>query len=323
MGELLGFRPATDQNLPAPDLLIELLRINKLSVQILSLLKDRHPKLTAIYDNHRLRTVALNSQCLRSGIRAQNALKARNLNFLLFKGPPQQLQLYDDCYARPCADLDMLVQPSDFIAARMALQEIGYEVEQKSNSLWWIRFLGEQHLSHNSGSIIDLHHRLHQPGSPGPRNVASFLQRGRALQIGEYDYVVPPLEDVMLICCINLAKSLFNRQACGGYVLDIACAMQKLGTGGRAACLDRARQLGMKGMFLLGMRAVSATIDRSLASDGADEFLSSVDDFDLARYAAHPFPARYAVDWPPRNAVGNLYGTRRPLFHGVELGVCV
>ncbi|RFC65768.1 hypothetical protein DY251_17205 [Mesorhizobium denitrificans] len=281
MAEVLELSPIVDQDLPDLDVLIEVLRINKLSVQILPLLRDRHAKLAATYNNHRLRTVALNAQCLRSATCAQAVLESRGLKFLLFKGPPQQMQLYGNRYARPCADLDILVQPADFVTARIALQEIGYKVAQKSNSLWWSRFLGEQHLSHDSGAIIDLHHRLHQPGSPGPATVTSFLERGRMLAIDETAYVVPPLEDVLLICCVNLAKALFNREPCGGYVLDIAAALLRLGAKDRAACRDRAAQLGMQGIFLLGMRAVSATVDRSIVPDSADEFLPSVDDLTL------------------------------------------
>ncbi|TGT36057.1 nucleotidyltransferase family protein, partial [Mesorhizobium sp. M8A.F.Ca.ET.167.01.1.1] len=105
--------------------------------------------------------MAMNVACLGDSIAIDRVLRERRVDFVFLKGPLQQHLLYGDHFMKPSGDVDILVSPASFAAAREALRTIGYEVAGKSRSVWWVRFLGEQHMVRDDGgraATVDLHH---------------------------------------------------------------------------------------------------------------------------------------------------------------------
>ena len=190
-------------------------------------------------------------------------LRARQIDFVFLKGPFQQQLLYDDHFMKPSGDVDVLVSPAGFFPARDALRSIGYEVAGKSRSVWWVRFLGEQHMTRGDGprpSTVDLHYRLQQPGSPSPRDADGFLRRKRQLEIAGATVPFTSAADTLLLSCISVAKALFNREPCAGYVCDVRASASRLDEADQQLVLDAAVKQGLDDTLLLGLRVADVLL---------------------------------------------------------------
>ncbi|RUU65660.1 hypothetical protein EOC99_08670, partial [Mesorhizobium sp. M7A.T.Ca.TU.009.01.1.1] len=204
----------------------DIARLNKVAIFVLKALSrapalERPPELFRWLDTYRRRTVSMNASCIMDSMAVHDVLRASEIDFVFLKGPFQQQLLYDDHFMKPSGDVDILVSPLGFFRARDALRQIGYEVSGKSNSVWWVRFLGEQHMTRDDGprsSTVDLHYRLQQPGSPSPRDADGFLRRKRQVEIAGATVPFTSVADTLLLSCISVAKALFNREPCAGYV---------------------------------------------------------------------------------------------------------
>lgn len=163
-----------------------------------------------------------------------------------FKGPFHQHQLYGDYFYRPSNDLDMLVPRARFEDALAALAGIGFTV-RRGTSQWWKFSLGEVHLDYQGGGVIDLHHRLQQPGCPAPRDLTEFLEAPQVEWLGEAPIAIPPLEQALLISALNFCKELFHRKPSARYAFDFAAGALRLGAKEQAGFAALVRRQGMEG----------------------------------------------------------------------------
>jgi hypothetical protein len=196
----LFFAPGANRNdgrahMPPPTVsaahVADIARLNKVAVFLLKACARAPtgampPDLPGWLDGYRRRTMSMNAACIGDSIAIARVLRDSRVDFVFLKGPLQQHLLYGDHFMKPSGDVDILVSPASFAKARQALRTIGYEVAGKSRSVWWVRFLGEQHMVREDGaraSTVDLHHRLQQPGSPSPRDIDGFLRRKREVAV--------------------------------------------------------------------------------------------------------------------------------------------
>ncbi len=77
-------------------------------------------------------------------------------------------------------------------------------------------------------STVDLHYRLQQPGSPSPRDADGFLRRKRLVEITGTEVPFTSVADTLMLSCISVAKAMFNREPCAGYVCDIRASANRL-----------------------------------------------------------------------------------------------
>jgi hypothetical protein len=256
-------------------------------------------------DTYRGRTASLNAFSLMDTLAIQNTLRSKNLDFVFLKGPVQQGLLYGDHFMKPAGDVDVLVSRSDFAKARDALRSIGYEVAEKSRSRWWVTFLGEQHLTRTTPrlSTVDLHQRLQQPGSPSPRDTDLFLQRKRLVEVAGTKTPFISAQDILLLACISVAKALFNREACAGYVCDIRAGLDDMADEGQRELLDHAGSQGLAGTLLLGARAADLLLGGAGGplSDAARGICPGLRDNDLRNMILAPWIA--TIRWPLRRTM--------------------
>jgi hypothetical protein len=267
--------------------------------------------------------MAMNSSCMMDSMAIHGALRDRSIDFVFLKGPFQQHLLYGDHFMKPSGDVDILVSPSVFFKARDALRSIGYEVAGKSRSVWWVRFLGEQHITRTSGptsSTVDLHYRLQQPGSPSPRDTDGFLRRKRPVEIAGATMPFISASDTLLLSSISVAKALFNREPCAGYVCDVRASANRLSAADQQNALDYAAEQGLVDTLLLGLRAADVLLGGTGAvpSERATRILSRIGNQDLLNMVIAPWLS--SLRWPQRRTVLWELCGRAPVRYMAEAG---
>jgi hypothetical protein len=306
----------------------DIARLNKVATFVLKALSrapaaDRPAELFQWLDTYRRRTVSMNAACLMDSMEIHQALRDRQIDFVFLKGPFQQHLLYDDHFLKPSGDVDLLVSPAGFARARDALRSIGYEVAGKSRSVWWVRFLGEQHMIRGNGpksSTVDLHYRLQQPGSPSPRDADGFLRRKRLVEITGTEVPFTSVADTLMLSCISVAKALFNREPCAGYVCDIRASANRLGEADQQRVLDAAVSQGLDDTLLLGLRAADVLLGATgtLLSERAKPILSRIGNEDLLNMVIAPWLS--SLRWPQRRTVLWELCGRAPVRYLAEAG---
>jgi len=304
----------------------DIARLNKVATFVLKALSrapasERPAELFQWLDAYRRRTVSMNAACLMDSMTIHTALRDRQIDFVFLKGPFQQHLLYDDHFMKPSGDVDILVSPAGFSKARDALRSIGYEVSGKSRSVWWVRFLGEQHMIRGNGpSTVDLHYRLQQPGSPSPRDADGFLRRKRLVEITGTEVPFTSAADTLMLSCISVAKALFNHEPCAGYVCDIRASANRLGEADQQRVLDAAVSQGLDDTLLLGLRAADVLLGATgtVLSERAKPILSRIGNDDLLNMVIAPWLS--SLRWPQRRTVLWELCGRAPVRYLAEAG---
>ncbi|WP_027142860.1 nucleotidyltransferase family protein [Mesorhizobium sp. WSM3626] len=306
----------------------DIARLNKVGTFVLKALSrapanERPAELFQWLETYRRRTVSMNAACLMDSMAINEALLDRRIDFVFLKGPFQQHLLYDDHFMKPAGDVDILVSPAGFSKAREVLRSIGYEVSGKSRSVWWVRFLGEQHMVRGNGpksSTADLHYRLQQPGSPSPRDADGFLRRKRLVEITGAEVPFTSAADTLMLSCISVAKALFNREPCAGYVCDIRASASRLDEADQQRVLDAAVSQGLEDTLLLGLRAADVLLGGTgtLLSERAKPILSRIGNEDLFNMVIAPW--LLSLRWPQRRTVLWELCGRAPVRYLAEVG---
>jgi hypothetical protein len=158
-----------------------------------------------------------------------------NIEFIMYKGPLLQQQLYGDLFLRSSTDIDLLVHSLDFERAGKSLIAHDYVLPPECRSLWWRHFLGEQHFfSRQKGvATVDLHHRVQQPGAPAPRHMSTFFSCPRWTRVGSWEVPVLSATNTALISAMSLVKAVVLREPAGAYVCDFAKAVLAMDEAGR------------------------------------------------------------------------------------------
>jgi hypothetical protein len=306
----------------------DIARLNKVATFVLKAL-SRAPagkapsELLGWLDAYRRRTVSMNSCCIMDSMAIHQVLRDKHIDFVFLKGPFQQRLLYGDHFMKPSGDVDILVSPAGFFKAREALRSIGYEIAGKSRSVWWVRFLGEQHMVGGSGSkpsTVDLHYRLQQPGSPSPRNPDGFLRRKRLVEVAGVGVPFISASDTLLVSCISVAKAFFNREPCAGYVCDVRASASRLSEAEQQNVLDYAAEQGLVDTLLLGLRAADVLLGGAgtLLSERATRILARIDNADLFHMVIAPWLS--SLKWPQRRTVLWELCGREPVRYLAEAG---
>ncbi|MFO6448773.1 nucleotidyltransferase family protein [Erythrobacter sp. NE805] len=197
------------------------------------------PPLAEAVRHARARAAVSNGRVLGLARIAFPILASAGIPAIAFKGPFQHRQIHGDPFFCRSGDLDLLVARADFAAALASFEAAGF-TRRGDTSPWWTRALGEVHLVHPQGGVIDLHHRLQQPGSPPPADLGAFLSEGRRETIGGVAITFPGLVDTVLICALNLAKEFAHRKPSARYAYDLAAGLLALAACGESAAFAEA-----------------------------------------------------------------------------------
>ncbi len=225
------------------------------------------PPLAEAVRNARARAAVSNGRVLGLARIAFPILAEARIAGIAFKGPFQHRQIHGDPFFCRSGDLDLLVAREDFSAALDAFEAAGF-TRREGTSPWWTSALGEVHLVHPQGGVIDLHHRLQQPGCPPPHDLAQFLHAAGRETIGGVEIAFPALAHTVLICALNLTKEFAHRKLSARYAYDFAAGLLKLAAEGQTQAFAKAaadQRLGGTVGFAAALAELIFAIDLPLA----------------------------------------------------------
>jgi hypothetical protein len=168
----------------------------------------------------------------------------KKLRAVPYKGPALAESVYGDLALRNFSDLDFLIAPADFAAAKQALAELGYRASQELSpeaERLWLRIGYERAFDGPAGrNLVELQWRVlpHFYGVDLPTDGLLMRSGGTAVSGREVPALAP--EDLLLVLCLHAAKHLWMRLI---WVCDIAEALRQ--PTDYAQVLDRARSLGI------------------------------------------------------------------------------
>ncbi|MGP3696210.1 nucleotidyltransferase family protein [Rhodobacter sp. NSM] len=299
-----------------PEVLFEMSRLNKVGLFLAPRPQDLPQDWAAIapqIETMRLHTVARNGHSLRTSLEVARLMRAAGVAHVQFKGPLQQVALFGGPCWKPTGDVDLLVSRSDLDSAGAVLRAAGFHPQEAELAGWWTRHLGEQHFRRPAGGpVVDLHHRLQQPGSPRPRRTQDFLARAVPFLFEGEAVPMMSAPDRCLIAAIGVVKAFVAREPCVGHLCDLRASLDRLAPDEARALPGIAREQGL-------------TETLALASHGADALFDSLAP---RRYAseAHPLPTLPpavfrrmlvapwdpALDWPRRSSILWALSGHRP-----------
>ncbi len=185
--------------------------------------------------------------------RLAEALEARGIRSLAYKGPAQAVQVYGDLALRYFADLDLLVLPADMPAAGRVLRECGYDPHLKltpGREALFNRVDGDRaYLHRTTGVLVELHARVSSLRFAMPVETEALLGSAVGVRVGGAEVRAPGPDDLLLVLCIHGAKHRWKR-------LEWLVAVAELARSGGAhpaRCLEHAAALGARRTVLLGL----------------------------------------------------------------------
>ncbi|KQX18240.1 hypothetical protein ASD39_17830 [Sphingomonas sp. Root50] len=251
----------------------------------------------------RQRSLMANSVNLSTVRRVSGALDDAAVDFVILKGPLQLRALYGDYFVRPSSDLDLLVDRHDYDRAAAVLKGLGYAPAERCESRWWRHYLGEQHFlpADRSFAVVDLHHRVQQPGCPAPREVASYIGDGHRVPLGTSEVPVLSAVHACLLAAISFVKATFHREHSLRYLGDLAMQLLGMSDRQRHRLEAVARAQGIRHLLLFAWNIAGELLPVDLPPASVPRPWSRLDRATLAAMSLSPEDP--AIAWPRRRAL--------------------
>jgi hypothetical protein len=214
------------------------------------------------------------------------------IDVLAIKGPTALMALHGDAFIRPSTDIDLLVRRKHFDRAGQALEAHGFSTPKGASTVWWREFLGEQHYFSDDGRVVDLHHRVQQPGCPAPRSPNVFFDTRVHVPIGGNRMPILSPTYACLLSCMSLLKAVSNGEPCGSHACDIAQYVTKASAVELSELVAASRATSLFGTLRFGLRVVSVLFGLRIADVPASRALPFIDDATLAAVVFDPEAAR-------------------------------
>ena len=173
-------------------------------------------------------------------------LRTHGIKAISMKGVLRAQALYGSYDARPAQDTDILVSSADYRSAIDVLAANGFYSPIPATSKWWHDYLGESpHLPVNGGTTVDLHHKVRQPGTPAPTDIARIIAAARIARVGGREIPVMSDMDAAMLTASSLGKAIRNDEVWLHYAHELFVVTSALDAAQRAAYDDYARELGV------------------------------------------------------------------------------
>ncbi len=162
-----------------------------------------HPYL-AVCDAAAAAARTRNAQLLDGAAHALATLADAGIATLTLKGVPLLLEQYDDVALRPMSDVDVMVRPTDLLAALDALHASGWRLRTMPRTLrrWVIAF---DLVRDPDRQKLDLHQYLIEYGS-SPEVERDLWQRAHPIDVRGAPTLAPSPTDMLLHVCVAALK---------------------------------------------------------------------------------------------------------------------
>lgn len=205
-----------------------------------------NPELGRFLDAEQQATIAKNMENLIETAKVAAMLGHAGINLIVMKGPVRSYEVFGALDARPSNDIDILVGRTDYERAGEVLCENGYVRGVPQHDRWWHEHLGEApFVPTRSRCIVDVHHKVQQPGGPSPRDVDSFLADRRVLSVANHKFSVLQFDHALLLTYISVSKAMRNGEFWLGQAAEIALIQGRLSQAERDAFYAVANHHGL------------------------------------------------------------------------------
>jgi len=182
-----------------------------------------------------------------------DALRAKGVLVVPYKGPALGAQLYGSLALRQGGDLDIVVRPHDVQQARDVLLRRGYRVRHALSPAgreFMTRSRYGEEFDHPDGPSVELHWAFTNGDVALPLRLDDVAGRLESVRVGASEVAAFALADLLVILCVHGAKHRWNR-------LELIAAVAELMRGAADlnwnAVLRNAARLGVRRMLLLGV----------------------------------------------------------------------
>ncbi len=197
--------------------------------------------------------------------RIVDALEARGLAVLAFKGPVLAWRAYGDFGARPFMDLDLLVHPHDIASALLMLGTLGYTPVYRfrdREDAWFRRVDGDYPLLDATGTgLVELHARAMSLRFAGMPPVDVLWQRRDGVPLGNRSIPALCADDALLLQALHGAKHRWERIE---WVASVAALLRQ--RGGDVMPLIRVAPAAQRAL-LLACAVAASWLDAPLSSE--------------------------------------------------------
>jgi hypothetical protein len=223
--------------------------------------------------------------------------KGRQIPVLPFKGPSLEQSIYGEPGLRTFSDLDLLIPPAHYQAAKRSLAELGYKpsVEFKpSLERFWLRNGYEQLFDSASGkNLVELQWALSPRFYSLDLRIEDLMARAEKIVVGGCEMRCLAPEDSILALSVHAAKHLWSRLI---WLVDIAESL-KTQRIEHEVVAARAGALGVERMLAVAYWLIKNLLDaklpevaeRMISRDAKVEALGQKFAGRLAREASYDF----------------------------------
>jgi hypothetical protein len=177
-------------------------------------------------------------------VRIVEHFEKKKLRAIPYKGPALAESVYGDLALRNFSDLDFLIAPADFEAAKQALAELGYRTSKELSpeaERIWLRIGYERAFDGAAGrNLVELQWGVLPYFYGVDLRIGDLLARSGRTAVGGREVPALSPEDLLLVLCLHAAKHLWLRLI---WVCDIAEALRQ--PADYTQVFARARSLGI------------------------------------------------------------------------------
>ena len=217
-------------------------------------------------------------------------LRARGIDCLPFKGPLLGLLAYEDPATRQSTDLDILVLPSHFVAARDCLVANGYasvkEVDPRQEELLIRNQHNMQFVRDDGLLVVELHWRVAPELFALGMGAEELWSHLETVNVQQVELRAFPSGELLLALCIHGARHLWERMS---WICDIAGVLLRNRGIDWVQLLKRADETDTERMLLLSLHLARDFAGAQLPRDVEERLASDAVLNSLAQTIARRF----------------------------------
>jgi hypothetical protein len=263
---------------------------------------DVMAKLEDRFRNNTCRNIFLTSEL----VGLLGLLEAHQIPAVAYKGPTLTVTMYGNLALRHFNDLDILLHPTQVLAAKNLLLAQGYvsqhEFANRGEEMAHLRHACEYNLVSPDGFVVELHWKIRAHPFPFLLEFDNITERLQKITLGGQSISVLAPEDLLLILCMHGEKHCWERL---NWICDVAQVIHSQPSLNWPFLLAQAKQFNSERVLLMGLYLAHHLLEAPLPS----EVLTRIQDERRFQTLAAQTIAQLSAK------TGSAHGIERPLFH--------